>query len=431
MGRIVSSSRIVLGLILSAGLVATSATAATPEAIISALRISGIVTGGTMPTNSADFTSMVAAVESGDAHGAALIAVQSQYGSKYLLRRLALQMQNPSYSAADSSDSDATAFLIAHFAGVGGAAASISKIWSDNMTCKVRNAGGNMVSASALSAAELNTIDWRTALSCTAGQTAIDSVANTDPPTMIAIPEKHVGGYMTLSDRNNDNSFAQIGASAGTNLRFIVNMWVVATGMDIMDFANSDARPQNVPRFVPENDPNFLIGAGQTACISCHGGGLVALNHGYATMADLFDFGNNGFSYNKAPTTGSMKSLGSDAGQRQRNLTCTAATAVCNPDSIGTGTNQSWDLSSTWGARGLLAKIDWTGPTAGQGLNTLGAALGKAGIVYKNMVDRVVREICPLGAISEPDYKAIVALGESSDDIKQVIAKVASNSACL
>ena len=410
------------------GLAMSSATAATPAAIAGALRISGIVTGGLMPTNSADFTAMVASVGTGDHYGAALTAIQSQYGSNYLLRRLAFQMQNASYSASGATDNDATAFIIAHFAGAGGVASSISKIWSNNMTCLVRNTGGNLVHAADLTPVELNTIDWRTALSCSAGQQAQNFASAT--PAKMAIPAIHVGGYATLSDRANDNSFAQIGATAGTNLRFIVNFWMVATGMDLLSFASTEGRPQNVPRFVPENDPHFLIGNGQTACISCHAGGLAALNHGYSTIADIFDFGGNGLAYNAAPATGTMKSLGSDAGLRQRTLTCTAANAVCNPDSLGVDANKSWDLAATWGARGLLTKLGWSGSTAGQGFNSLGVAIGKAGIVYSNLVKRVLREVCPLGAVPEADIAALNALGQSSDDIKLVIAKAASNPAC-
>ncbi len=425
------------------GLMATSSVeAAAPDAIVGALRISGIVTGGTMPTTSTDFTTMVGQVGSGDYYGAAMTAVQSQYGSGYLLRRLAFQMQNSAYNAAIVTDNDATAFLIAHFAGAGGLAPSISKIWSDNMTCTVnvtRGGTATQVHVADLTPAEKNMIDWRTALTCSAGQQAVDPVATaaavaadaTAAPVLTTIPAKHVGGYATLSDRPGDASLAEVGATAGTNLRYIENIWMVATGMDLLAFASSDGRAQNVPRFVPENDPHFLIGNGQTACISCHAGGLPALNHGYSTVADLFDFSADGFSYIAAPNTGTMKSLGSNPGNRAKTLTCDLSKfTVCNPDSVGADPNQGWDLSGTWGARGLLTTMGWNGATAGQGLNSLGTAIGKAGIVYSNLVKRVMREICPLGAVPAKDVATITAAAQSSDDVRVLIAQVASNPAC-
>ncbi|MBS1964057.1 MAG: hypothetical protein JST04_17725 [Bdellovibrionales bacterium] len=447
MGWNVSSSRTTVCKAIFASLLAvglsTSSNAADSASIVGALRLSGIITGGTMPTNSADFNTMVAQVGNGDWLAAATTAVNSQYGANYLLRRLALQMQNAGYNAAAASDSDATAYLIAHFAGAGGiGASSLSKVWSNNVTCTVnvtRNGANANVHAADLTAAELNTIDWRSALNCTAGQQAVDFIAtqtarqanNNAAAVKMTIPVKAVGGYTTLSDRTNDNSFAMVGATAGTNLRYIENLWMVATGMGLLDFASTEGRPQNVPRFVPENDPHFLIGNGQTACIACHAGGLPALNHGYSTLADLYDFAGDGLSYNKAPTTGTMKSLGSNANNRQKTLTCDLSKfTVCNPDSVGADANQSWDLASTWGARGLLAQMGWNGPTAGQGLNTLGQAIGKAGIVYSNFVKRVMKEVCPLGAVPDKDFASIVAAGQNSDDVKQMIAQVASNPAC-
>lgn len=448
MGHVVSSSRrsvlkTAFVSLLFVGMASTSQ-AATPADIVGALRLSGIITGGTMPTSSAEFTTMIGQVERGDHYGAALTAVNSAYGANYLLRRLAFQMQNAGYIASTVNDNDATAYLIAHFAGAGGVGApSLSKVWSNNVTCSVtvtRNGVATTVKAADLTAAEKNTIDWRSALTCTAGQRAIDLVAtaaavaanNAAANVMITIPQKHVGGYTTLSDRLGDASFAQIGATAGTNLRYIANLWMVATGMEILAFASAEARPQNVPKFIPENDPHFLIGGGQTACISCHGGGLVSLNHGYSTLADLFDFTNRGFSYNTTPTNiGLMKSLGSNRNNRQRTQTCDLSQfTVCNPDSIGVDPNQSWDLALNWGARGVLNTLGWTGSTGGQGLNTLGAALGRAGIVYSNMVQRILREVCPLGAVPAADIAAITAAGQSSDNVKLMIAQVASNPAC-
>ena len=302
------------------------------------------------------------------------------------------------------------------------------------------------VHAADLTAAEQNTIDWRTALTCSPGQLAIDNATrglkDADdkplPPSKTTIPVKHVGGYTTLSDRPGDNSFAEFGATAGTNLRYIEGLWMVATGMDLLAFASTEGRTQNVPRFVPENDPHFLIGNGQTACVACHAGGLAAINHGYATLADLFDFNGDGFTYIGANATavtaqnaGARKSLGSMPGNRGRTFTCNLGQfTVCNPDSVGVDANQTWELASTWGARGMLNTLGWTGATAGQGLNSLGQALGKAGIVYANMVKRVMKEVCPLGAVPANDVKNITASVQTSDDIKTMIAQVASNAAC-
>ncbi len=445
MGSIVTSSHLrIFSAVLTIGMMVSSAQAASPAAIVGALRLSGVITGGSMPTNSADFTTMVGQVGTGDYYGAALTAAQSQYGTGYLLRRMAFQMQNASYTASTVTDNDATAFVLAHFAGVGGVS-GVSKLWSDNFTCTVnvtRNGTTTNIHVADLTTAEKNSIDFRSALTCTSGQNAVDLLATnaaqaaapkdtTAASVIVTLPPKHVGGYTTLSDRVNDNSFAQIGATAGTNLRYIENIWMVATGMDLLAFASTEGRSQNVPKFIPENDPHFLLGGGQTACIACHAGGLAALNHGYSTLADLFDFTDRGLTYNTAPTTGTMKSLGSNAGNRAKTATCDLSKfTVCNPDSVGADVNQGWDLSSTWGARGMLATLGWTGATSGQGLNSLGAAIGKAGIVYSNMVKRVLREICPLGAVPAKDITTITTAFQSSDDIKMVIAQVASNPAC-
>jgi hypothetical protein len=92
--------------------------------------------------------------------------------------------------------------------------------------------------------------------------------------------------------------------------------------------------------------------------------------------------------------------------------------------------NQGWELASTWGARGMLTTLGWNGPTSGQGLNSLGQAIGTAGIVYSNMVKRVIREICPLGAVPDADVTSITTAFQTSDDIKTMIAQIASNPAC-
>lgn len=439
--------------LFSVGLSSTLSFATDPAVVASALRMSNTLTGGSLPTNSPEFQSMVTSITSNDYYGAALTAIQSNYGSNYLLRRLALQMQNPLLDASIVNDSDASAFILAHFSGTtnGGMqtlAPSISKIWSDNLTCAVKVTRGGVlttVKVADMTNAEKAAADWKSSLTCVPGQTVVDSLATAAATAAapmqaltvvnMTLPTKHVGGYLTLSDRPEDTSFAQYGATAGTNLRFITGMWEIATGMEIIAFASAEGRAQNVPRFVPENDTNFFPfkDQGQTACISCHAGGSAALNHGYATIADLFNFNANmgGFQYYTAQATGTRKSLGSDAGKRQSILTCNMTSFTeCNQDSVGVGTSQSWDLAPTWGSRGLLNTMDWQGATTGQGLSTLGVALGKAGIVFKNLTLRIQREICPLGALPTTDLNAIAAVGQSSDDIRQMIAQLASNPAC-
>jgi hypothetical protein len=252
--------------------------------------------------------------------------------------------------------------------------------------------------------------------------------------TDVAIPDKHVGGYVTLSDRPNDNSFAMFGATAGTNLRMIEGVWTISTGLQVIDFASSDALVQDVPRFVPEYDPNFFHGNGQNACISCHGGGVSSLNHGYSTVADLWDFdATNGLVYFATPTTATRKSLASDPKKRTANNTCNLTRTpppVCNPDSAGTDPNQGWDLNATWGPSGLLDKLGWAGAKSGQGLAALGTALGQAGIVYQNFTWRVIREICPTGTFSQPAIDRIAADGKAADDIRVIVAEVAASSSC-
>ena len=400
-----------------------------------ALRLANTITGGYMPSTDPIFTGMVSKVQAGDLQGAALDAANSKYFANYLARRLAFQMQNPSLDASTVTDSDATAFLIAHFAGAGGTKPSISTIWSENATYLV-NVNGTPTHAASLTPAQLVTVDWMAMLTQQQGQNAKDT--NNAP---VAIPQKHVGGYATLSDRPGDNSFAAYGATAGTNLRFIEGIWEISTGLGLIDFASSNSLTQDTPRFIPQYDPNFFVGTGQPACISCHGGGLPAVPHGYSAVADTFNFDpTNGFTYIATPTTATRKSLGSDPTKRATNLACDLAatpTAVCNPDSTGVDPNNGWDVGKTWQATGVLNILGWKGPTTGQGLNALGAALGQASIVYENLVKRVVTEVCPMGTFTVSDVKGIAAAANpyatpaGTDDIRTIVAKVASNASCL
>ncbi len=431
--------------LFSFALLSHSAFAVKPESIAAAIRMSGTITGGSMPTNSTVFTNMVNAIDADHYLEAANIAAESSYGANYILRRLALQNQNISLDASVVKDNDATAFLIAHFAGAPGVTPSISKIWSDNLTCSVK-VGAATIRAVDLTAADKVNIDWRTALTCTPGQTIIDSIA-TDAATQAAanntltivrttLPAKHVGGYMTLSNKIDDTSFADVMATAGTNLRLVQGMWVIATGMQTIDFASTEnARAQNVPRFVPENDPSFFVGQGQTACIACHGGGLTAVNHGFNTFADVFDFDRDrgGFKYfTNQNNNGDRKSLGSDGNKRTDTFNCNLTPFKdCNQDGPkAADVNQTWDLAATWGARGMLNTLGWQGSTSGQGLNSLGTALGQANIVYTNLVKRVQAEVCPLGVLSDSDIGAIASAGKASDDVRDIVALVASNVAC-
>lgn len=432
MNRFVSPRKAIA--LLSLAIVSAPAMAATPQQVVDTLRLAGTITGGMMPTTAPEFTQMLTSVSSGDYYSAALIAAQSSYGARFMLRRLALQMQNQAYEATAAKDNAATAYLVAHFSGAASVGApTISKIWSDNVSCQVRNAAGTLVDATALSAADINTIDWRTAVECTAGQTAFP-LGGANGATPVAIPVKHVGGYTTAyspTNNNSDLSFASNGLTAGTNLRFVYNYWAVATGMDILSFADTGAPAQNTPRFVPEGDPNFLVGKGQTACIACHGGGLTSVTHGYSAVADVFDFTNSGLVYQATPADNQKKSYGSNPNTRGQTKTCNFTNFfTCNPDSMGVDANQGWDLASDWGSRGLLTKLGWNGSMVGQGLNALGVALGQASIVYKNLVARISREVCPLGVISQADQDKIAASGQTSDDIRQMIAQVASNAAC-
>ncbi len=404
-----------------------------------ALRLAGTITGGFMPSTDPLFTQMVARVTANDIQGAAAIAANSKYFASYLARRLALQMQSPALDASVGLDSDATAFIIGHFVGAAGAPPSISTLWSDNFTYALNLGGSANVKAFALTAAQKENIDWRAALVRAPGQSA--RVSNANGAASVAIPVKHVGGYTTLSDRINDQSFAMYGAAAGTNLRFIEGIWQISTGLSLVDVSSSNALVQNVPKFIPQYDPNFFQGQGQAACVSCHGGGMASLNHGYAAVADIFDFGTtNGFIYIATPTVQTMKSLGSDAGKRAGTNTCNliaAPNTVCNPDSAGVGTNQVWNVGVTWGPTGVLNTMGWTGPTSGQGLNELGQAIGRAGIVYTFLVRRVVNELCPLGIFSPAEVSKIAAAANpfatprGTDDVRTIVAMVASHKSCL
>ena len=419
------------------------------QATATALRLANSITGGLMPTSDPLFAQMVSQVQAGNVKGAAQTAANSKYFASYLGRRLALQMQSPTLDASSVSDSDATAFLIAHFVGTKTTPPSISKIWSENatyMVSVVRNGAAVQVSAALMTPAEKLAVDWSNDLVRVDGQTV--RFANTGGAAVTftpgTLPPKHVGGYTTLSSRVSansflDNSFAQYGALAGTNLRFIEGIFNVATGLELMDFASSDTYVRYAPRFIAQNDPNFREGKGQPACMSCHGGGLASLHHGYSTVADTFNYDQaNGLIYYPNPTTATRKSLGSDATKRQATLTCNTADAVCNPDApAGVDVNQSWDIGRTWSSIGVLNRMGWTGATSGQGLNELGVALGKATIVYEQLTKRVINDVCPLGVFLQSEVTKIAAAANpyatpaGSDDVRTIVAQVAAHPSCL
>ncbi len=427
-------------------------------ATTSAIHMSQMITGGTMPTSSSTFTTMVSDIASGDLKSAAVAAANSPFFCNYLARRLAYQMQNPTLSVGSGVDSDATTYIVAHFCGgaatpSGGVTSpSISTLLSENATYLV-NVNGTNTHAFSITGMKnlpaLSNVNWMSQLVQVDGQTANSYAAanNALIPTASAmmIPQASVGGYATLSTpgtsvANNDASLAFYGTNAGTNLRYIESIWEISTGFTLLDAASTSADPSLTPRFVPISDPNFFVGVGQPACLSCHGGGMADTIHGYATVADVFDFNSTeGFTYNAAPTTAAMKSLASASANRALNSTCNLSatpTPVCNPESTGVGTAQSWDVGQIWSSTGFLTKLGWTGALTGTGLNSLGAAIGQASVVYQFLATRIVNEICPMGAFTQAQIDKIAnaanpnANPKGTDDIRTMVAMVASDPSC-
>ena len=74
--------------------------------------------------------------------------------------------------------------------------------------------------------------------------------------------------------------------------------------------------------------------------------------------------------------------------------------------------------------------MGWNGPITGNGLNALGAALGKASLVYQFMVQRVIGEICPQGSISAAQQASIASMAQSKDSFGYIVASVASDPTC-
>lgn len=400
---------------------------------VCALRISGMIAGGALAPSSPEYAEILGKCAGGDYYGAALAALNSAAGTRHLVRRLAKQMMNPGFDASGVLDNDATLFIIANLTG-SGTGANISKLWSEDATYVVRIMRGDdpvELKIGDLTPAELRAVDFRTAIVRRNGQTVRD---RDNKP--IALPVKHVGGYLTLSDRRSDTSIAEYGLSAGTNLRMIAALYATTMGFKVEDLASTtDALIQYAPRFVDASDSNFFVGKGQPACLSCHGGGSVSITKGYSVFADVLDYSNvNGLTYRLNVANSPRKSLGSAANLRNSVQRCNTGAPNfdkdCNPESLTIDSNQGWDLASVWGSNGTLNRMGWTGPTSGQGLNALGSALGRAKRVYTFMVERVIKEICPLHSISDETIARISQEAYVADDFKHIVARVASEPTC-
>jgi hypothetical protein len=464
---------------------------------VKAVRMANTITGGSLPiystynpatqtyTYTPIFSKMVSQIAAGDLVGAAMTAMGPQtpaaslqgaqlppssnmYFTNYLAKRLAYEMQNDALNANNAQDCDGTAFLIAHFVGGPTWKPSLSTIWSENQTYVLDvPVGGVMTQVHAGVSSTKNpttgafealynpaTVDWSSQLVQAGPQQAYSfAQQQANVNQFVPIPPAHVGGYTTASTTGVDNSFAYNASFLGTNLRFIEGIWEIATGLTIqqfedVSFASTEAdQAAAVPRFVPENNSNFFVGQGQPACIACHGGGLSALAHGYGTVADTFDFSNNIFKYNDLAATNYKfrKSLGSSLSPqvKQQVAACNLSKtpdALCNPDSSDNGTgalSTAWDLTS-WQNNGMLARMGWTGPVKGDGLNQLGTAIGQAAIVYQFFTKRVINEICPMGMFTQDDLNAIAQAANpynntstpGTDDIRTIVAMVAANPSC-
>jgi hypothetical protein len=249
---------------------------------------------------------------------------------------------------------------------------------------------------------------------------------------------------MTLTDAQgnglspNYNDLSQFAYSAGTNLRAVEYLYEIALGVSLASMENTTgATADMTPKFIPSNNPNFLQGNNQPACISCHAGGATSRLHGYATVADIFDFdtGGNGFIYIPTPsykfTSGDSsstlgKSYGSNTDQiaRQQVSICDQKNnplVICNPASPGVSQTQGWDLTY-WQSVGLLSRWGWSGAITGTGLNSLATAVTQATQTYQFMTQRVINEICPLGSFSQTQINNIA----SGAMAKESAAKVSS-----
>ena len=166
---------------------------------------------------------------------------------------------------------------------------------------------------------------------------------------------------------------------------------------------------------------------------------MTSLDHGYATVANLFDVNGTGFIYNPNPTIQTSKSLGSDPNLRGTNLACDLTrtpTPVCNPESPDVDKNQGWDVSQTWSQTGTLKAMGWMGPTKGNGLQELGYYIAQSWIVYQYFTQRVIAELCPLGTFADTDVNKIASAANpwadpaGTDDIRTIVAMVASSPGC-
>jgi hypothetical protein len=172
----------------------------------------------------------------------------------------------------------------------------------------------------------------------------------------------------------------------------------------------------------------------------------------------MFDFGQGIEFFSGGAKAGQGKSMGSNAADRGKVANCVEKGSfqngftTCNPLSsdnpLNTGNpgpaqTQTWDLTQ-WQNAGLLTFMGWQGAITGTGLNTLGAAIGKASLTYSFMVARVLNDICPGGTMpvgtttTQGTQLYIAAQAQSLDNqptpttapFGYIVASVASDPTC-
>jgi hypothetical protein len=452
-------------------------------ATVQAIRMDGIITGGAIPYSDPVFTNMVSAIEAGNYVQAATDAVNSTYFPYYLPRRMAKEMMNNQMSEAGIIENDGEAFIVANWLGLAGTQPSIGAVWSQNATyCADVSKPGVGVGASqsenegACVASGKNLVhityagdplswDWTNLLYKVNEQQAngFDPL-NGETGKNVTILPRDVGGYMTLVDDEQgeaNTNFASFAFVAGTNLRAIEYLYEIAFGVTLASMENTAGVTADMtPKFIPSDNPNFMNGNNQAACVACHAGGASSRLHGYAAFADLWDYdpGQTRAFYNGNPNyvinpntayqTGALgKSFGSnnDQGIRAGVGQCVDQTDyVCNPSSPGISA-QGWDLSY-WQTAGVLSRWGWNGAISGNGLQALGAAVGQATGVYTNMVQRVINEICPLGSFSQTQIDNMGSAAMSQESAAQsssthvstdqgaygyIVVHVASDPSCI
>jgi len=189
---------------------------------------------------------------------------------------------------------------------------------------------------------------------------------------------------------------------------------------------------QYVPGSCREYRSQLLPRTGQDACISCHGGGLTALNHGYSTVGDLWD--------STPPTACLLRDphdrhpevarLRPQEALRQRDVQPDAeADAGVQPGQLRNRSQPGLDLSITWGRAG--SSTSWAGaPEERPGLAALGAALGQATSVYQNSPGARSRDL-PHRHVQPDGHRPDRGSRQGADDIRVIVAQVASSSTCI